>query len=62
MLKPARTPGGGIALDGEKVLCAPGYPMQRPTILSGCDLGIGSFRLGQRALFRQRDDEMEFGI
>ncbi len=36
----AGAPGGGVALDGEEVLAAPGDAVERAAVLAGGDLGV----------------------
>ena len=61
MLEAARAPGGGIAFHGEQIFCAPGNAVERAAIVAGGDLVVGGLGLGERALFGERDDEMQLG-
>ena len=62
MLEAACAPGGGVAFDGEEILCAPGNAVEGSAIVAGGDLFVGFAGLGEGALFSEGNDEVEFGV
>ena len=59
VLEIGRAPRGGHALDREQILDAVRNTMQRSTILTGGDLGVGPVGFRTRLRCQQRDHEVE---
>ena len=56
------TPRRFVAAHREKILCAPGNSVERPTIFSARNLSVGRSRLRESAILGQRDHALENGI
>ena len=54
-----RAPCGGITLDREQILAAPGEPVQRAAIFSCGEIGVGFLGFCEGAVFGERDDEVK---
>src|ERR1019366_6597761 len=62
VLEAARAPGRGVAFHSKQIFCAPGNAVERTTIFSGGNLGIGSLGLGQGSFLSKRDHEVQSGV
>ena len=57
-----RTPGCGVAFDGEEVFGAPGNAVEGAARFVGGEFVIGGGGLGEGSLFSEGDDEVEGGV
>ncbi len=62
MFESARAPGGGVALDSEEILGAPGQAVEGTAVVSASDVGVGFAGLGEGAVFGEGDAEVEDGV